>query len=81
MEPDAAYQGCLLSCELQSRSLAVGLTGASDLEIAHTFTQSQDCARVSHNLEIAHTCYAISRLHKFSDCMERIYVSYVFRMS
>ena len=63
MEADAAYQGCLKSCELHSRSLAVRRTGACDLEIAHTcVTQSPDCAYVLRNLEIAHTCYAISRL-------------------
>ena len=63
MEADAAYQGCLKSCELHSRSLAVGRTGACDLEIAHTcLTQSRDCAHILRNLEIAHTCYAIPRL-------------------
>ena len=55
MEVDATYHGCLPSCELHSRSLAVGRTGAhADLEIAHT------CGL--RNLEIAHTCYAIPRL-------------------
>ena len=43
MEADAAYQGCLPSCELHSRSLDVGRTDACDLEIAYT-------------------CYVISRL-------------------
>ena len=63
MEADTAYQGCLKSCELHSRSLAVGRTGVCDLEIAHTcLTQSLDCAYVLRNLEIAHTCYAIPRL-------------------
>ena len=63
MEADAAYQRCLKSCELHSRSLAVGRTGACDLEIAHTcVTQSPDCAYVLRNLEIVHTYYAISRL-------------------
>ena len=72
MEADAAYQGCLKSCELHSRSLAIGRTGACDLEIAHTcyaisrlricVTQSRDCAYVLRNLEIAHACYAIPRL-------------------
>ena len=54
MEADAAYQGCLPSCELHSRSLAIGRTGACDLEIA---------LRGLRNLEIAHIlCYAIPRL-------------------
>ena len=35
MEVDAAYQGCLPCCELHSRSLAIGRTGACNLEIAH----------------------------------------------
>ena len=74
MEADAAYQGCLLSCELHSRSLAVRRTGASDLEIAHTwFTQSRDCADVLHNLLIPRMPNAISRLRKFLDCTEQIY--------
>ena len=58
-----AYQGCLPSCELHSRSLAVERTVACDLEIAHPrFTQSQDCAHVLRNLEIVHKCYATPRL-------------------
>ena len=72
MEPDAAYQGCLPSCELNSRLLAVGCTGASDLKIAHTwFTQSPDCARVSRNLEIVHVLrnLEILRMCKFLDCV------------
>ena len=51
MEADAAYQGCLPSCELHSRSLAVRRTCASDLEIVHMwFTQSWDCAHALRNL-------------------------------
>ena len=54
MEVDAAYQGCLSSCKLHSRSFAVRHTGACDLEIVHTwFTQSRECT---------HMVYAISRL-------------------
>ena len=95
MEVDAAYQGCLPSCELHSRSFTVGRTGAGtyDLEIVHSwFMQSQGCTHVLCNLEIAHTCYAISRLpvqsnlriprmrnaisrlRKFPDCAEHIYM-------
>ena len=40
MEADAAYQGCLKSCELHSRSLAVGCTGAK-----------QDLSRISRYLD------------------------------
>ena len=76
------YQGCLPSCELHSRSLAVGGTGACDLEIAHTWlTQSRDCAHVLR-ISRLHTrvtqsqdsenAQRISRLHKFSDCTEHI---------
>ena len=35
IEADTAYQECLPSCELHSRSLAVGRTGTCNLEIAH----------------------------------------------
>ena len=66
MEADAAYQECLLSCELHSRSLAVGCTGTSDLEIAHMCyailrlpAQSRDSKNVQRNLKIAQ----IPRLH------------------
>ena len=61
MEVDAAYQGCLPSCELHSRSLTVGRTGKVRRLRTHV-TQSPDCARVLRNLQIAHMCYAISRL-------------------
>ena len=55
-----------------SRSLAVGCTGAGDLEIAHTwFTQSRDCLR---NFGILRMRSTISRLHKFSDCAEQIHL-------
>ena len=58
MEADAAYQGCLPSCELHSRSLTVGRTGTRDLEIAHTLcdrkiAHPQDSENAQHNLEIA----------------------------
>ena len=63
MEEDAAYQGCLTSFELHSRALAVGHTGAYDLEITrvvYAFSrlrtcvmQSQDYAHVLRNPEIA----------------------------
>ena len=59
MEADTAYQGCLTSCELRSRLLAVGRTGACDLEIAHTCyanprlpAQSQDSKNAQRNIEI-----------------------------
>ena len=51
MEADAAYQGCLPLFELHSRSLTVRLS-----------SKFADCACKSHNLEIAHVCYTISRL-------------------
>ena len=71
MEADTAYQGCLKSCNLHSRSLAVGhtggpCTGACNLEIVHTCyvtsrlpAQSQDSENAQRNLEIAQ----ILRLH------------------
>ena len=57
MEADAAYQGCLPSCELHNRSLAVGHTGTRDLEIAHMLrnlqiAHSQDSENAQRNLEI-----------------------------
>ena len=55
IEADTAYQECLPSCELHSRSLAVGGRGACNLEIAHAwFMQSRDCTHVLCNLKIAH---------------------------
>ena len=60
MEADAAYQGCLPSCELHSRSIAVGRTDACDLEIAHVvIMQSRDSENAQRNLKIAQ----ILRLH------------------
>ena len=58
MDADAAYQGCLPSCELHSRSLAVGRTGTRDLDIAHMLRDlqiayTQDSENAQHNLEIA----------------------------
>ena len=52
MEADAAYQGCLPSCELHihSRSLTFRRTG------------KVECACKLRKLEIAHVSYAISRL-------------------
>ena len=58
MEADAAYQGCLPSCELQSRSLAVRHTGKARRCVDailrwHTrVMQSPDCADVLYNLQI-----------------------------
>ena len=43
MEADAAYQGCLPFCELQSRSLAVECTGTCDLEIAVMSSVAYKC--------------------------------------
>ena len=68
MKPDATYQECLPSCELHSRSLAVGHTGASDLEIVHTcVTQSPECAMQSRdcaNSQIARNIYTSKiRIH------------------
>ena len=57
MEVDAAYHGCLSSCELHSRSLAVGRTVTCG-----SCAQSRDCAYALRNPEIAHTCYTIPRL-------------------
>ena len=51
MEVDAAYQGCLPSCELHSRSLTVGRTGKVR-RLRTRVTQSPDCAHVLRNLEI-----------------------------
>ena len=83
MEADAAYQGYLKSCKLCSRLLAVGCTGACDLEIAHTcyaiprlrtcVTQSRDCAHMLCNLGIQRMRNTISRLRRFSDCAEHVY--------
>ena len=85
MEADAAYQGCLPSCKLHSRSLAVKHTAkfvdcTCDLETAHTcyaisrlrtcVMQSPDCLL---NLGILRMRNAISRLRKFSDCTEQIH--------
>ena len=89
MEVDAAYQGCLPSCKLHSRSLAVRCTGACDLEIAHMryaisrlrtcVTQSRDCLR---NLGIPRMRNAISRLCKFPDCTEHKYlINYKYPMN
>ena len=71
MEADAAYQGCLPSCELHSRSLDVGRTDACDLEIAYTCyviprlpAQSRDSENAQRNLEIAQ----ILRLHGTYTC-------------
>ena len=85
MEVDAAYQGCLPSCELHSRSLTVGRTGKVR-RLRTRVTQSPDCAHVLRNLQIACAISrlernlgilrmrnAISRLRKFSDCAEHIY--------
>ena len=63
VEADTAYQGCLAFCELHSRSLAVGCTGVQ----AHAILRL--CTRGN---------YAISRLRKFSDCVEHI-CSKIFR--
>ena len=80
MEADAAYQGCLPSCELHSRSLTVGRTcvQAKFVDCAHAIsrlhtcvTQSLDCLR---NLGILRMRNTISRLRKFSDCAEHIHV-------
>ena len=51
MEPDAAYQGCLLSCELHTvdHSLS-GVQAQATLRLRTRVTQSRDCLR---NLEIA----------------------------
>ena len=61
MEADAAYQGCLPSCELHSRSLAVRHTGKV-YRLRMRVTQSPDCAQVLHNLGILRMRNAISRL-------------------
>ena len=56
------------SCELHSRSLAVGRTGARAILRLRT--------RGLRNLEIAHTCYAISRLRthvmQSRDCLRNL---------
>ena len=75
MEVDAAYQGCLPSCELHSRLLAVGRTGKVR-RLRTRVTQSPDCAHVLRNLQIAHMCYAISRLRtcvtQSPDCLRNL---------
>ena len=53
MEADAAYQGCLSSCELHSRLLAVGRAGASDLEIAHVLRNPEIACTISGFRECA----------------------------
>ena len=58
MEADAAYQGCLASCE---HSLS-GVQAHTILRLHAWFTHSRDCAHVLRNLKITHTCYAIPRL-------------------
>ena len=65
------------SCELHSRSLAVGRTGAcAILRLRTCVMQSRDCTHVLCNLEIAHTCYAISRLRtrvtQSRDCLRNL---------
>ena len=75
MEVDAAYQGCLPSCELHSRSLTVGRTGKV-CRLRTRVTQSPDCAHILRNLQIAHMCYAISRLRtcvtQSPDCLRNL---------
>ena len=82
MEADAAYQGCLKSCELHSRSLAVGRTGACDLEIAHTcVTQSPDCAysQIARNIYTTYTCNKRqdSFLSRFINCTFSVVLKYI----
>ena len=55
MEADAVHQGCLLFCELHSRSLAVGCTAIQLL--AHAILRLR--TRGLRNLGIAQMCYAI----------------------
>ena len=57
MEVDAAYHGCLPSCELHS-SLAVACRAYSRMRILRLPAQSQDSENAQRNLEIAQ----ISRL-------------------
>ena len=83
MEAGAGYQGCLPSCELHihnRRSLSGGLAKWKFV----------DCTCKLCNLEIAHVCYAISRLEhnlrilrmrnaisrlrRFSACTEHMYL-------
>ena len=74
MEADTAYQGCLTSFKLHSRALAVGRTGAYDLEIAHVVyafsrlrtcvTQFPDC--VEHVCTWAYMYAYISMCRSFS---------------
>ena len=62
MKADTAYQGYLPSCELHSRSLTVGHTGACDLRL-RTRVTSPDCT---------HVVYTILRLpaqSQDSDCI------------
>ena len=82
MEAGAGYQGCLPSCELHIHSRR----SLSGVPAKWKFV---DCASKLRDLEIAHVCYAISRLecnlrilrmrnailrlHKFPDCAEQIY--------
>ena len=54
MEADAAYQGCLPSCELHSRSLAVGRTGKVR-RLCTCVTQSPDCT----DSQIARNIYTV----------------------
>ena len=60
---------CLPSCELHSRSLAVGRTGKVHWLLT-CVTQSPDCLL---NLGILRMHNTISRLCKFSDCAEQIW--------
>ena len=63
---DAAYQGCLPSCKLHSKSLW-------HCQACRQSSKFIDCKRLERNLRILRMCSAISRLHKFSDCAEPIY--------
>ena len=59
------------SCELHSRSLAVGRTGAhAILRLRTHVMQSRDCLC---NLRIPRMCNTISRLRKFPDCAEHLH--------
>ena len=78
----AGYQGCLPSCKLQIHSRCSLSGGLAKWKFV-------DCACKLRDLEIAHVCYAISRLErnlrilrmrnaisrlrKFSDCAEHIH--------
>ena len=70
IEADTSYQGCLPSCKLHSRSLAVKHTGKV-CRLHMQIMRSGDCGHVLHNLKIAHT--DCTHVIQFPDCAHMLH--------